>query len=102
MALNEGHVLVRTGTANYDKGDGKKPETIKYLVKDLAQEVERLVEAMMQAVDILPRHIVRIDVITGGDHGKGALQQSTRLTLVMKNEVELKIPTMMMKRFNCG
>ena len=28
-----------------------------------------MVEAVMQAHDILPRHIERIDVTTGGDHG---------------------------------
>ena len=51
-----------------------------------------MVEAMLQANDILPRHILRIDVTTGGDHGKGAFQQGIRLTLVVKDEVELKNP----------
>ena len=40
MALNKGHVPVRTGTVKYDNDDGEKPETIKYSVKDVAREVE--------------------------------------------------------------
>ena len=39
MALNEGHVPVWTGTVKYDKGDGEKPETIEYSIKDVAWEV---------------------------------------------------------------
>ena len=54
MALSEGHVPVRTGTVKYNKGDGEKPETIEHSVKDVAREVERLVEAMMQVHDLLP------------------------------------------------
>ena len=92
MAMNEGHVPVHTGTAKYNKGDGEKPEIIEYSVKDVAREVERLTESMMQAHDILPLHVARIDVTTGGDHGKGALQQGIRLTLVVKDEVELESP----------
>ena len=74
MALNEGHVPVDTGTANYDKGAGENPEIIEYSVRNAAREVERLAESMMQAHGILPRHVARIDVTTGSDHGKGAFQ----------------------------
>ena len=62
MALNEGHVPVRTGTAKYDKGDGEEPETIEYSVKNVVREVERLVESLMQAHGISPLHIAHIDV----------------------------------------
>ena len=51
-----------------------------------------MAESMMQAHDILPRHIARIDVTTGNDHDKRALQQGIRLTLVVKEEAELKSP----------
>ena len=40
MTLNEGHVPVHTGTVNYDKGVGEKPEIIEYSVKNAAREVE--------------------------------------------------------------
>ena len=39
MTLNKGRVPVRTGTVKYDKGDGEKPETIEYSIKDVAWEV---------------------------------------------------------------
>ena len=37
MALNEGHVPVRTCTVKYDTGDDEKLETIKYSGKDVAR-----------------------------------------------------------------
>ena len=53
-----------------------------------------MVESMMQAHDILPRHVARIDVTTGGDHGtsKGAFQQGIHMAMVVKDKMQLKTP----------
>ena len=90
MALNDGHVPVCTGVEKYDKGDGEKQERIEYSIKHAAREVERLTSSIMEANNILPLHVGRIDLTTGGDHGKGALQLGIRLTMVVSNEGELR------------
>ena len=74
MALNDGHVPFHIGAEKYDKGDGEKQERIEYSIRHAAREVERLTSSIMEVNNILPSHVRRIDLTTGGDHGKGALQ----------------------------
>ena len=48
-----------------------------------------MTSSIMEVNKILPLHVRRIDLTTGGDHSKGALQLGTRLTMVVRNECEL-------------
>ncbi len=90
MALTEGHSEVFTDTAYYPSKDGGKDEKIEFSIKNLAREIETLIPSIMEGNQIAPKMVGRVDVTTGGDHGKGALQHGAQVTTVVKDAYEVE------------
>ncbi|KAL7524102.1 hypothetical protein ACHAXR_002598, partial [Thalassiosira sp. AJA248-18] len=88
MKLSKGHSGVEIGHYMHDKNDGEKPERIEYSTKNMAREVEVQTACMMEANELLPDDIERIDLVTGGDHGKEALQQGLHVTITTMDGVD--------------
>ena len=74
MKLTNGHTPVFCGVVQYNKGDDEKPERIEYTIMNMAREAEQKIASVMENNNILPHNLARINLVTGGNPGKGTLQ----------------------------
>lgn len=90
MLLCEGDTAVSTFTVPFSKVSGEKPEMIRCSIKNMAREAEEQIGRCMSYAKMKPQHVERIDLVTGGDHGQGALQQGVKCTITTSDGVELE------------
>jgi hypothetical protein len=86
--LGEGHTEVFTAEVPYDKGDGERPEILKVMQKNMANELIAQLSRFMISKDFTFADIEQIDVMAGGDHGQGAFQVGAKVVIVLKNADE--------------
>ena len=79
--LSEGHTKVMTGSVEYSYEDGAAPETIDFAQKNIAEEAAAQIASQLRAKHIEPEKIERLDIIPGGDHGKGAFILGARIVV---------------------
>src|SRR6056300_1033493 len=79
----EGHTEVFTGTVDYYKDPNEKPEKISFTEKNIAEEMKTMLARFVDSKSIGPEDIERIDLVTGGDHGKGAFQMAAKIIIVL-------------------
>jgi len=89
--LCDGHTHVSTGSAQHAYEVGEEEETLEFSYKDIPLELEKQIAARLQGsnIDITTVTIVRIDIVTGGDHGQGAFQAGCQVVIVFSDKDDL-------------
>ena len=85
--LCEGHTKIMTKSIEYSYEDGKAKETIEFSQKNIADEFASQLKRQLQSRKIMPSEIERIDIITGADHGLGAMIVGSRIVVILKDNV---------------
>ena len=85
--LSDGNMKVTCGSIEYAYEDGGIKETIDFTYKNMADEAAAQLSRQMKSRGITsPGEIVRVDVVHGGDYGKGAFIAGARLSVILSDE----------------
>ena len=79
--LGQGHTEVKQDSIEYAYDEGGIKTTIDYCVKNISVEASSQLHRELQARNVLPNNITRIDAIVGGDHGQGAFIAGARIVV---------------------
>ena len=86
--LCDGHTEVMADSIEYAYEEGELTVTITYSYKNVANESISQLTRHLQALDITPHMVERIDIINGGDHGIGAFIAGARIVVTLNESIE--------------
>ncbi|KAL7526841.1 hypothetical protein ACHAXR_001674, partial [Thalassiosira sp. AJA248-18] len=75
-----------TDSIPYTYEDGDHEEIIDFTQKNVAEESAAQITRHLQALDVKPNMIDRVDHISGGDHGQGAFIAGSRIVISLGDE----------------
>ena len=73
-------------TKDYYKAIGKGPEKVKFMEEDIVHKTAAQLSRFLTSKKIEPKDIRQVDMVAGGDHGKGAFQVGSKVIVVLNDE----------------
>ena len=81
--LCDGHTAIRNDSIEYAYKVGGIKETIDYSVKNMADGIAAQLARQLNIKGVLSDTIDRVDVVYGGDHGRGTFIAGSRVSVIL-------------------